>query len=43
MGAFYKTMHTILWRRKMYDVALDFQKKGVPGSAFDPRIFFRRL
>jgi dihydrofolate reductase len=38
MGAFYKSIDTILWGRKTYDVALDFQKKGVAGSAFDPRV-----
>jgi dihydrofolate reductase len=38
MGAFYKSIDTILWGRKTYDVALDFQKKGVKGSAFDPRV-----
>ena len=36
MGAFYKTVDTILWGRKTYEVALDFQKKGVPGSALTP-------
>jgi dihydrofolate reductase len=38
MGAFYKTIDTILWGRKTCDMALDFQKKGVPGSAFDTRV-----
>jgi dihydrofolate reductase len=38
MGAFHKSVDTILWGRKTYDVALDFQKKGVAGSAFDPRV-----
>jgi dihydrofolate reductase len=38
MGAFYKSIDTILWGRKTYDMALDFQKKGVPGSAFDTRV-----
>jgi dihydrofolate reductase len=38
MGAFYKSIDTILWGRKTYDVALDFQKKGVTGSAFDTRV-----
>ena len=38
MNAFYKSIDTILWGRKTYDMALDFQKKGVPGSAFDTRI-----
>jgi len=38
MGAFYKSIDTILWGRKTYDVAIEFQKKGIPGSAFDPKI-----
>src|SRR5260370_19169310 len=38
MGAFYKSIDTVLWGRKTCDVALAFQKKGVPGSAFDTRI-----
>jgi len=38
MGAFYKSIDTILWGRKTYDVALDFQKKGVAGTAFDTNV-----
>jgi dihydrofolate reductase len=38
MGAFYKSIDTILWGRKTYDVALDFQKKGIAGSAFDTKV-----
>jgi dihydrofolate reductase len=38
MGAFYKSIDTILWGRKTYDMALDFQKKGVSGTAFDTRV-----
>jgi dihydrofolate reductase len=38
MGAFYRSIDTILWGRKTYDVALEFQKKGVAGSAFDPKL-----
>jgi dihydrofolate reductase len=38
MGAFYKSIDTILWGRKTYDTALGFQKKGVDGSAFDTRV-----
>jgi dihydrofolate reductase len=38
MSAFYKSIDTILWGRKTYDMAFDFQKKGVPGSAFDTRV-----
>jgi dihydrofolate reductase len=35
MGVFYKSIDTILWGRKTYDMAIDFQKKGVPGAGFD--------
>ena len=35
MGAFYKSIDTILWGRKTCDVALEFQKKGVSGAEFD--------
>jgi hypothetical protein len=28
MGAFYKSIDTILWGRKTCDMALNFQKKG---------------
>jgi len=38
MGAFYKSIDTVLWGRKTCDLALDFQKKGVTGSAFDTRV-----
>jgi dihydrofolate reductase len=38
MGAFYKSIDTILWGRKTCDTAHDFQKKGVPGSAFDTKV-----
>jgi dihydrofolate reductase len=38
MGAFYKSIDTILWGRKTYAMALDFQEKGVPGSAFDTKL-----
>jgi dihydrofolate reductase len=38
MGEFYQSIDTIVWGRKTYDVALDFQKKGVPGSAFDTKV-----
>jgi dihydrofolate reductase len=33
MGVFYKSIDTVLWGRKTCDMALDFQRKGVPGSA----------
>ncbi|SRR5258705_9255921 len=38
MGAFYKSIDTILWGRKTYDMALDSQKKGVAGTAFDTKV-----
>ncbi len=38
MGVFYKSIDTILWGRKTCDMALDFQKKGVPGSEFDAKV-----
>jgi dihydrofolate reductase len=38
MDAFYKSIDTILWGRKTCDTALDFQKNGVPGSAFDTKV-----
>ncbi len=38
LGAFHKSIDTILWSRKTCDMALDFQKKGVTGSAFDTRV-----
>ncbi len=38
MGAFYKSIDTILWGRKTCDMALEFQKKGVTGSAFDVKV-----
>jgi len=38
MEAFYKSIDTILWGRKTCDMAIEFQKKGVSGSAFDTRV-----
>jgi dihydrofolate reductase len=38
MGMFYRSIDTVLWGRKTCDVALEFQKKGVPGSAFDTKV-----
>jgi len=38
MAAFYASIDTILWGRKTYDMALDFQKKGIAGSNFDARV-----
>ncbi len=38
MGTFLQSIDTVLWGRKTCDMVLDFQKKGVPGSAFDTRV-----
>jgi dihydrofolate reductase len=38
MSAFYKTIDTTLWGRKTYEMALDFQKKGVAGTDFDTNV-----
>jgi dihydrofolate reductase len=38
MGAFYKSIDTILWGRKTSDMALSFQAKGAVASAFDTSV-----
>jgi dihydrofolate reductase len=38
MAEFYASIDTILWGRKTCDMALEFQKKGVAGAAFDMRV-----
>jgi len=38
MDMFYKSIDATLWGRKTYDMALDFQKKGVLGTAFDTKV-----
>ncbi|MDP9340471.1 MAG: dihydrofolate reductase family protein [Acidobacteriota bacterium] len=38
LNAFYKSIDTILWGRKTYDVALAMQKKGVEGTGFDTSV-----
>lgn len=38
MGGFYKSIDTILWGRKTYEVALGFEKKGTKGAGFDAKI-----
>jgi dihydrofolate reductase len=47
IGAFYRSIDTILWGRKTYELALEFQKAGVPNSAFDTSVknyvFSRKL
>lgn len=37
MAAFYRSIDTILWGRKTYEVALGFQRQGIPGAEFDPK------
>ena len=32
MRSFYGSIDTILWGRKTYELALDFQKQGIPGG-----------
>ena len=38
MGAFYRSIDTILWGRMTYDMALEFQKQGVKGAEFDTQV-----
>jgi dihydrofolate reductase len=38
MRSFYRSIDTILWGRKTYEVALGFQKQGIPGAEFDPKV-----
>jgi dihydrofolate reductase len=38
LSEFYASIDTILWGRKTYDMALEFQKKGVAGAEFDTRV-----
>jgi len=38
LGTFYKSIDTILWGRKTYEMALSFQEKGIAGSAFDTSV-----
>jgi dihydrofolate reductase len=38
MRAFYRSVDTILWGRKTYELALRFQEQGMPGAAFDPNV-----
>lgn len=38
MGAFYRSIDTILWGRTTYDLALEFERKGVKGGGFDPKL-----
>lgn len=38
MRRFYRSIDTILWGRKTYELALGFQKQGIEGAAFDPKV-----
>jgi dihydrofolate reductase len=38
MGSFYRSIDAILWGRKTYEVALSFQKQGIRGAEFDPKV-----
>jgi dihydrofolate reductase len=38
MHEFYRSIDTILWGRKTYDMVLDFQRKGTRGAAFDAHV-----
>lgn len=39
MGAFYRTIDTVLWGRKTYDWALDYHEKaGTKGEVFDTKV-----
>jgi dihydrofolate reductase len=38
MRAFYRSIDTILFGRKTYELALDFQKRGIRGAEFDPKV-----
>jgi dihydrofolate reductase len=38
MAAFYRSIDTILWGRKTYDIAMEFEKQGIEGAAFDPKL-----
>jgi dihydrofolate reductase len=38
MAAFYRSIDTILWGRKTYELALAFQQQGIKGAAFDPKV-----
>src|SRR6266699_2179188 len=38
MRAFYRSIDTILWGRRTYDVVLEFQRKGDTRAQFDPKV-----
>ncbi len=38
MAGFYRSIDTILWGRKTYELALAFQKQGIKEAEFDPKV-----
>ena|SRR5437899_3312085 len=38
IGRFYRSIDTVLWGRKTYDQALEFQRQGVTRAPFDPHV-----
>ncbi len=38
MGEFYKSIDTILWGRKTYDMAIAYEREGKVHNPFDPRL-----
>lgn len=38
MRSFYRSIDTILWGRKTYELALRFQQEGIRGAEFDPNV-----
>jgi dihydrofolate reductase len=38
MAKFYKSIDTILWGRKTYELGLSFQEQGIKGAEFDPKV-----
>jgi dihydrofolate reductase len=38
MRSFYRSIDSILWGRKTYELGLRFQKQGVKGAGFDPKV-----
>ena len=38
MMRFYRSIDTILWGRKTYELALEFQRQGIKGAEFDAKV-----
>lgn len=38
MMEFYASIDTILWGRRTLDTLLEFQRRGIPGAALDPKV-----